>query len=402
MDTDGGAELEVADVWARLDELVDLDLETPAFVYDEAIMAEDAATARAAIAGTRAKLLFAMKAFSFEDGLVAMMPWLDGLHASSLFEARLARRVSEDGLVHTTTPGLRPQDATSLFRLSDRVSFNSLGQWQRFRDQALELTSPGLRVNPELSFVDDERLDPCARNSKLGVPIERLVRVLERDPGQLDGIEGLLVHSNSESCDFHDLLHTVEHLAELLDPLLHRVQWVNLGGGYLFQEATDVAPLRKAIALLEDAYDIEVLLEPGTSLIYRAGALVATVLDVIEGAGRDLAVIDAPISHAPEVLEFQFVPEVAEADGGHRYVLSGASCLVSDHFGLHSFAEPLRVGSRVVITEVGAYSLVEASWFNGISLPTIYSRSPDGNVTLRRRYTLDDYLRINGGDHASR
>lgn len=402
MDTEAGQQLEVADVWARLDELVDLDLETPAFVYDEAIMAQDAATARAAVAGTGAKLLFAMKAFSFEHGLAVMVPWLDGLHASSLFEARLARRVTEDGIVHATTPGLRPQDATGIFRLSDRVSFNSLGQWQLHRDEALELTSPGLRVNPELSFVDDERLDPCARNSKLGVPVERLARVLHRDPAELDGIEGLLVHSNSESCDFHDLLRTVEHLADRLDPLLRRVRWVNLGGGYLFQESTDVAPLRKAVTLLEDTYDVEVMLEPGTSLIYRAGALVATVLDVIEGAGRDLAVIDAPISHAPEVLEFQFIPEVAEADGGHHYVLSGASCLVSDHFGLHSFAEPLHVGSRVVITEVGAYSLVEASWFNGISLPTIYSRSPDGSVTLRRRYTLEDFLSVNGGDHARR
>ncbi|MDA8366137.1 MAG: hypothetical protein M0Z62_04155 [Actinomycetota bacterium] len=385
---------------ARVAELSTMDLETPAFVYDEKVIAEDVATARDALAPTGAKLLFAVKAFSFEDGLAVMAPLVDGFHTSSLFEARLARHVIGDGIVHTTTPGLRPSDAGDIFELSDRISFNSVSQWQRFADAAVGRTSPGLRVNPRLSFVADERLDPCARNSKLGVPIDQLAARVRTSPQVLEGIEGLLVHSNCESIEFDDLLRLVEHLVDQLDPMLRRLKWVNLGGGYLFRDARDHTPLRKAVSLLRDTYGVEVLVEPGTSLIYRAGSLVTTVVDLIEGPGRDIAVLDVPITHVPEVLEFPFLPDVAATDGANRYLLAGASCLVSDQFGLHSFPEPLRVGSRVVISDVGAYSLVEASWFNGISLPTVYSRAPDGSVTLRRRYRYDDFLTINGGSHA--
>lgn len=421
---------------SRTRELASLALETPAFVYDELTLSEDVASARDALAPTGARLLLAMKAFSIESGLRVMAPWLDGLHASSLFEARLARRVMPDGLVHTTAPGIRPQDLPDVLRLSDRFSFNTLTQWARYRPAAVESTSPGLRVNPGLSFVEDERYDPCARHSKLGVPIDHAANAIRHTPGIFDGLEGLLVHSNCESTDFTELLQVVERLIERLDPLLGRLSWVNLGGGYLFGEAEDLAPLHQAVKLLQDRYGVEVMFEPGTSLVARAGCIVATVLDLNESAGRTVAVLDTSVAHSPEVLEYQYVPDVADEvyslpaseteappsvlvfcaagpgggsmchevravsgaahDGFRSYILAGASCLAGDHFGEHLLGR-LEVGSRVVITNVGAYSMVQASWFNGIALPTVYSRDASGRLTLRRRYTFEDFLRFSGG-----
>ena len=51
----------------------------------------------------------------------------------------------------------------------------------------------------------------------------------------------------------------------------------------------------------------------------------------------------------------------------------------------------------MTITEVGAYSLVKASWFNGIALPTVYSRAPDGTLTRHKRFTFEDFLDFSGG-----
>lgn len=384
---------------SREEQLQDLDIETPAFVYDELTLADDLSATRAALAPTGARLLLAMKAFSFEPGLRFAAPWLDGLHASSAFEARLARRVLEGGIVHTTAPGLRPQDLGDVVRFSDRVSFNSLGQWRRSRS-VIGGASPGLRINPGLSFVEDERYDPAARNSKLGMPIDHVVSVLRNSPSELDEFEGILVHNNCESVDFEELLRVVERLIDRLDPLLRRLKWINLGGGYLFLDAEDLAPLHDAVKLLTGSYGVEVLFEPGTSLVYRAGSIVTTVVDLFESGGREVAVLDTSVSHVPEVLEYQYVPEIAGPDGCHRYVLDGASCLAGDTFGHHCLATKLDVGSRVVITDVGAYSLVKASWFNGIALPTVYSRSADGILTRRMSFGFEDFLRFSGGSSA--
>lgn len=385
---------------ARIAELSRLELETPAFVYDEALLAEDLNDARAALAPTGARLLLAMKAFSFGAGLRFASPLLDGFHASSLFEAYLARLVAPDKIVHTTTPGLRPGDFAALTDASDRLSFNSLAQWRRHRTAIGNQVSPGLRINPGLSFVADERYDPSGRNSKLGEPIEHVTELLAHAPHELEGIEGILVHDNCESDAFDELLRVVVRLTNRLGPLLGNLRWVNLGGGYLFGPEVDLSPLHAAVRLLTDRYGVEVLIEPGTSLVSRAGSLVATVVDLMEGQGRDIAVLDTAVSHAPEVFEYQFVPDVGTEQGCHTYLLAGASCLAGDHFGLHCFPHPLEVGSRVVIADVGAYSLVKASWFNGIPLPTVYSRALDGALVEQRRYTLEDFLSLNGEIHA--
>ena len=124
---------------------------------------------------------------------------------------------------------------------------------------------------------------------------------------------------------------------------------------------------------------------------------------MFESGGRDIAVLDSSVAHAPEVFEYQFVPEVVDDDGSHSYVLAGASCLAGDHFGRHCFDAPLRVGDRVVIVDIGAYSLAKASWFNGLAPPNVYSRSPSGELVLRRRYTFEDFPSLSaGGGHAHR
>jgi carboxynorspermidine decarboxylase len=93
-----------------------------------------------------------------------------------------------------------------LCTLCDMISFNSLTQ----RDQGRPWCGPGaghsLRVNPEMSMVKDERYDPCRRHSKLGVPISDLRDLLRTLPEWFERLEGILVHSNSESDDFRDML----------------------------------------------------------------------------------------------------------------------------------------------------------------------------------------------------
>jgi carboxynorspermidine decarboxylase len=64
--------------------------------------------------------------------------------------------------------------------------------------------------------------------------------------------------------------------------------------------------------------------------------------------------------------------------------------------GEYAFAAPLRVGSRVVLTNLGAYALVKAHMFNGINLPTIYSLTADGALVQRRRFTYHDFVSRTG------
>lgn len=393
------------------------ELETPAFVYDEGQLVADAQLAHDAVRGDRTHLLFAMKSFAVPGGLEAIATVADGLHASSVFEARLAREIlGEDGTIHLTSPGIRPQDAAELFELCDHVSFNSVAQWEQFRAQAVGVTLPGLRVNPRLSNVGDERYDPCGRHSKLGATVDEVRDIMTHHPRRLEGITGLLFHTNCDALDTSAIFETVQHLDRELSPLLEQLKWIDLGGGYLFhgedalegvegrlpwqrRRSPDLDGLHAALALLRSKYEMEIFLEPGASISRRGGVFVTSVVDLFQSSGRDVAVLDTTVNHMPEVLEFQFAPDVVGdlERGGHGYVLAGATCLAGDVFGEYAFAEPLSVGLRLIIPDMGAYSMVKANFFNGVNLPSIYARRRDGSVAHERTFTYDDFYARCGG-----
>ena len=369
-------------------------IETPAFVYDEIAIDGLLDSIEPIKGATTCKVLFSLKAFSFVDALEVMLPRLDGFAVSSLFEARLAREILRGrGTVHITTPGLRPEEIDKIAELCDHVSFNSLGQLRRFGDRVAPFASIGVRVNPQISFVDDDRYDPCRAHSKLGVPMEELTQVMADSGGLLSAVEGIHVHTNCESTDLSQALLTVRHLSEALGPLLANLKWVNLGGGYLFDQAGDAGPLIEAIDMLESKFGLQVYIEPGAALVRGAGYIVSSVLDVFPSEGKQVAVLDTTVNHMPEVLEYGYEPDVAGHvdDGEFEYLLAGSTCLAGDLFGAYTFATPLEIGARLVFTNAGAYTLSKAHTFNGVNLPAVYSMDQSGELALKKKFTYGDY-----------
>ena len=380
-------------------------ISTPAFVYDERAIHRLLDYTVPLRADGRCQVLFAVKSFSFAPALSVMAPRLDGFSVSSLFEARLARSLLGDGgSVHVTTPGLRPGELDEIGSLCNYVAFNSLGQWDSVSHLLAGRASLGLRVNPQLSFAADCRYDPCRLHSKLGVPLDELGTVLRDDPARLEGVRGLLFHSNCDSLDFSELRATVDRLRERIPGLLRQAEWVNLGGGYLFEDdegepAQSIHELCRTIDALRYEYGVRVFIEPGSGLIRAAGYFVATVLDMFESGGSMVAVLDTSVNHMPEVFEYGFQPDVAGAvasgsaspSGGgqgwgrppHEYLLAGCTCLAGDLFGSYRFPGPLTVGDRVVFRNSGSYTLTKASMFNGVALPSVYALDQDGELALQ-------------------
>jgi carboxynorspermidine decarboxylase len=370
------------------------EVDTPAFVYDERTIHRLLDLAGRFRESVGLKLLFAVKSFSFADALKLMAPKVDGFAVSSLYEARLAREVARDPvMVNITTPGLRPQEVDEIGRLCDSVSFNSLGHWDRYRPRVADWTSCGLRVNPQVSFLDDDRYDPCRPHSKLGVPLEDLSAAFEERPERFAGLRGILFHSNCDSPDFAELYATVERLDALASGILRRVNWVNLGGGYLFEEGESYDGLRESVNYLKSRYDLEVLFEPGSALVREAGYIVSTVLDLFDSGGRTVAVLDTSVNHMPEVLEFDLPSEVLGHDdeAPHEYILAGCTCLAGDLLGEFRFPQELQVGDRVVFSNAGSYTLVKAHMFNGVALPSVYALDTQGQVVLKSNPGYEEF-----------
>lgn len=361
-------------------------MKTPAYIFDQIKFTERLKQFSDLRQKTRFKLLYSIKALPLPAVLEKILPYVDGFSASSLFEAKLAREVIKNkGSIHITTPGFRADEISELVDVCDYLSVNSLSQWQRFNDQLNGDINAGVRINPKLSFLDDDRFDPCRSFSKLGVSIDTL--------GDLEGLSGLHFHTMFGSENIEPLAKTIKNIEDQLGVLLHKLEWINIGGGYVFNNQKSFSEFEIIISDLIKKYDLTVFFEPGKGIIGDAGELVSEVIDLFESDGKMIAVLDTSVCHHPETFEYQTSPEIKEADqkGDHKYLLVGASCKSGDLFGDYAFKKPLKIGSKITMTGVGAYTLVKASRFNGINLPDVYLRNENGELDMIKSYDYEDY-----------
>jgi len=336
----------------------------------------------------RCKVLYSIKSLPLYSVLELVKPFVDGFSVSSLFEARLADEVLVgQGGIHLTTPGLRPDEWDDIARLVTLISFNSLTQYQRFSSDNPAKTSMGIRVNPKLSFLNDDRFDPCRTHSKLGVDIDDLWQ-----SSCLNQVKGLHIHNVYSATDFTPLIKTLEKLRSYFGKSLAQLDWLNLGGGYLFNQINDHRPFMELLSKLKNEFDLDIYIEPGKALVGSAGYLLTTVIDSFVSDGKTIAILDTSVNHNPEVFEYQRQPELHEHDvnGNYPAILAGCTCLAGDVFGEYRFNKPLAIGDKLVFKEVGAYSLVKANRFNGYNLPDIYLYQ-DQQMKRLKQYNYQDY-----------
>ncbi|MDR3207070.1 MAG: carboxynorspermidine decarboxylase [Oscillospiraceae bacterium] len=364
-------------------------LPTPCYVVDEAALERNLALLRSVALRAGCRILLAQKAFS----LYALYPligrYLDGTAASGLYEARLGRE--EMGKeTHVFAPAYREEDFDQLLALCDHVVFNSFPQWSRYKDRALAAgVRCGLRVNPEHSTQTHPLYDPCAPGSRLGVTAARF------DPAQLSGLSGLHFHTLCEQ-DSDALAETLAAVEEKFAPYLPHMEWVNFGGGHhITRPGYNIDRLVECVRRFREKYGVQVYLEPGEAVALGAGVLVASVLDLTEN-GLPIAILDASAAcHMPDVLEMPYRPQVTGAapPGEKPFTcrLAGPTCLAGDVIGDYAFNRPLAPGDRLVFEDMAIYTMVKNNTFNGIPLPAIYRKAPDGDLTALRRFGYEDY-----------
>ncbi|HTT10719.1 MAG TPA: carboxynorspermidine decarboxylase [Burkholderiaceae bacterium] len=367
---------------------------SPCFVVDRVAIEENLQVLGQVQRASGAKILLALKAFAMWRLAPLVAHHLRGTCASGLHEARLGRE-EFGGEVHTFSAAYTERDLAGILEISDHVVFNSFAQWTRFQPliQQARARRPqlrfGLRVNPERSEGKNPLYDPCAPNSRLGIPRSQF-------HGELDGISGLHFHTLFED-DFAPLARTVDAFERKFGEFLPRMEWINFGGGHhITRSGYDVDGLVNLVRAFSARHDVQVYLEPGEAVALDAGVFVAEVLD-LPWNGMPLAILDTSATcHMPDVIEGPYRPRIIGAGEPHEhphvYRLGGQTCLAGDVIGDYSFPRPLRVGDRLVFEDMAIYSMVKTTTFNGIRLPTIalWDSATDA-LSIVREFGYEDF-----------
>lgn len=363
---------------------------SPCYVIDYDILKHNLNLMRTRCNQLGLKPLLAVKGFPLALLFQKIAPYLYGISASSLFEARLGKRMGKE--IHIHAPAYRPDEIQEIFSICDHVVFNSLTQREKYQTPAFQTgrgISFGLRINPEYSEVAIDKYNPCLPFSRFGLTQEML---RNKD---IVGIEGFHLHV---MCDqgAETLVRVVDVLIEKFGDYLKDLLWINLGGGHQLADPNyRIDLLYDPISRLISDFGLNVYVEPCEAVVTGCGYLVSTVLDIVKNKQETVILDTSAICHMPDVLEMPYRPEIVfPSDGNHgsySYRLTGISCQAGDIIGEYQMTSPLHIGDKVIFSDMGAYTFAKEIYFNGINFPAIVLYTKRRGFKVVKKFDYYDY-----------
>ena len=376
---------------------------TPAYVFDERALRDRAAEYQNAITSRHrnSRVCFAVKAYPSVSMIRILAAEGLGCDVVGAGELRLALAAGADPAT-IVMHGNAKSDEDIQAALDARIAFivvDGFDDIDRIERLAERLTPVLLRISPGVESATHAALATGGKQSKFGVPVEQVPQAIDkmRAVPAID-LRGLHMHIGSQILGIDQFEAAVDALSTL-----ERFEVYDLGGGLGVRYVPeDVAPSVDEYAerLVGAAHkhlgeDIELLIEPGRSMVARAGLTLYRVVTVKQ-AGRLHVAVDGGMGDNLEHSLYgqRFSPLVVGRWDAQPVVadLVGRHCESGDVITPDvPLADP-RIGDLVVVPATGAYCFTMSNNYNAaLRPPVIYCADGTARIGVRRE-TFDDLL----------
>ena len=386
------------------------DVGTPVYVYSRALIEENFRRFDGAFAPVPHLVCYAMKAngnLAVLKALAALGAGVDVVSGGEL-RAALECGVPPDRIVFSgvgktekeirlgVDVGILAFNAESERELEkiDEIS-GTLGKTARV----------ALRINPDIGSGSHPYIATGLKHSKFGIDLQSARRVF-RQAGRFPHIRltGLQAHIGSQILESSPLSQTARELASLASELAGlgaNLETLDLGGGVGVAETEEksLAPEAYAAAVLQElsGLRLRILIEPGRSIVARAGALLTRVLYLKENLGRSFVVTDAAMndllrpalysaSHPIEPVVPRGQPFTAD--------IVGPVCETGDFFLRDGVIDRPDEGDLLAIRNAGAYGFAMSSNYNFRPRAAEVLVENGAYRIVRRRETYEDLVRL--------
>jgi len=376
---------------------------TPAYLIDEGALRRTARTYVEAFTSRhpRSLVLFASKSFPSASVLGVVAEEGCGADTAAAGELGLAIAAGADpgrAVFH----GNAKTDDDVRAAINARVRYvvvDNLDDVERIGRLAAEPVPVLLRVSPSLDAKTHAAMMTGHDSSKFGIPSDQVAEVIariRREP-MLD-LRGLHAHVGSQLRDLDQFEAAVRALAEF-----ERFDVYDLGGGLgVRYTSADEAPsideyAQRLVSAVHQHLgdDVELLVEPGRSMVARNGVTAYRVVTVKRGIRTHVAV-DGGMGDNLEVSLYgqPFQPAVIDRHGPVEVVdVVGRHCESGDEIAHGVEVVEPRVGDLVTVPVTGAYCYTMSNNYNtALRPPVVFAHDGTSRLAVRRE-TFDDLLR---------
>jgi diaminopimelate decarboxylase len=268
-----------------------------------------------------------------------------------------------------------------------------------------------VRLTPGVEAVTHESIQTAHEGSKFGLAADPALAVIAEARRLGIDVVGVHFHVGSQLARIDESLVAVERLASFCERAQAELDWtpavLDIGGGLgiRYTREEHVPSIEEFVGPLVQRlherwpHPVRVVLEPGRSLLGRAGVTLYRIGVVKDSGGIHYAAIDGGMSDNPrpqlygaryEALLANRADELA--DGVFR--IAGKHCESGDVLIDAAELPHPRRDDLLAVPATGAYTLTMGSNYNGVPRPAVVLVSDGEARVIRRRESIDDLLRF--------
>lgn len=380
---------------------------TPCFVYSRAAIERQWKLYNDAFRDRNHCICYSVKA----NGNLAILNLLarlgSGFDIVSVGELqRVIKAGGDPGKVVFSGVGKRPDEIRAALEAGVKcLNVESISELNVINDIAgdMKCKAPvSLRINPDVDPLTHPYISTGLKENKFGIAYEEIEAVYSQAThlSHID-VVGIDCHIGSQITGLEPYLDAMDRLISLVDLLSNKgikIQHVDLGGGLgiNYKDEAPPSPDEFVIAICDKMSNssIEILIEPGRSIVGNAGLLLSQVLYIKQNGDKNFAIIDAAMNDFIRPVLYDAWQKIVPVDEAsevavHRYDIVGPVCESGDFLGLD---RPLAIceGDNIAILGVGAYGFVMSSNYN--ARPRAAEVMVDGDVVyeIQKRELLED------------
>ncbi|MDQ2949533.1 MAG: diaminopimelate decarboxylase [Acidobacteriota bacterium] len=266
--------------------------------------------------------------------------------------------------------------------------------------------SVALRVNPDVDATTHPYISTGLREHKFGVDIGEAEGIYSRVKSLTHLIaDGVSCHIGSQITDTRPLMEVVDKMLALVERLRSNgcaIRTLDLGGGlgvayHAGQAAPSIPEFVQAVCAKAQNRSLEIMIEPGRSIVAEAGVLLTRVLYRKHNGTKEFVIVDAGMNDLIRPALYQshhdIVPLVKDGAATIKADIVGPVCETGDFLARDRDVRDVQPGAYMAICAAGAYGFVASSNYNSRPKPPEILVEGQRWRIIRERETFDDLVR---------